>query len=82
MEKGIAVVTQPDMRWGRRDIKTTQLLPNLLAKSAAKAQGRVRSLAGGRGRLCHRRRRRPMPGSWTTRATSSPATSANAILPG
>jgi D-alanine transaminase len=39
MEKGIAVSTQPDIRWGRRDIKTENLLPNLLAKQAAKKAG-------------------------------------------
>ena len=39
MEKGIGVSTQPDIRWGRRDIKTVQLLPNLMAKQAAKAAG-------------------------------------------
>jgi len=39
MQKGIAVATQPDIRWGRCDIKTVQLLPNLLAKQAAKAAG-------------------------------------------
>ena len=39
LEKGIAVSTQPDMRWGRCDIKTVQLLPNLLAKQAARKAG-------------------------------------------
>jgi len=39
MRQGIAVASQPDIRWGRRDIKTVQLLPNLLAKQAAKASG-------------------------------------------
>jgi D-alanine transaminase len=39
MEKGIAVSTQPDIRWGRCDIKTVQLLPNLLAKQAARKTG-------------------------------------------
>ena len=39
MEKGIAVSTQPDIRWGRCDIKTVQLLPNLMAKQAAKQAG-------------------------------------------
>src|SRR5678815_2451192 len=39
LEKGIAVSTQPDIRWGRRDIKTVNLLPNLLAKQAAKKAG-------------------------------------------
>ena len=39
LEKGIAISTQPDIRWGRRDIKTVQLLPNLLAKQAARQTG-------------------------------------------
>jgi D-alanine transaminase len=39
MEKGVAVTTAPDQRWKRCDIKTVQLLPNLLAKEAAKAKG-------------------------------------------
>jgi D-alanine transaminase len=39
MDKGIAVATQPDIRWGRCDIKTVQLLPNLMAKQAARAAG-------------------------------------------
>ena len=39
LEKGIAVSTQPDIRWGRCDIKTVQLLPNLMAKQAAKKAG-------------------------------------------
>ncbi len=38
-EKGIAVVTQPDARWGRCDIKSTGLLANVLAKQAARAAG-------------------------------------------
>ncbi len=37
--RGIAVITQPDIRWGRRDIKTTQLLANLLAKTQARRAG-------------------------------------------
>jgi D-alanine transaminase len=36
---GVAVITRPDERWGRRDIKTVQLLPNLLAKTAARRAG-------------------------------------------
>ena len=39
MDKGIAVATAPDQRWARCDIKTVQLLPNLMAKQAAKAKG-------------------------------------------
>jgi len=36
---GIAVITRPDQRWARRDIKTVQLLPNLLAKTEARKNG-------------------------------------------
>jgi D-alanine transaminase len=36
---GIAVITRPDQRWARRDIKTVQLLPNLLAKTDARRAG-------------------------------------------
>jgi len=32
---GVAVSTQPDIRWARRDIKSISLLPNILAKQAA-----------------------------------------------
>ncbi|HEX4636440.1 MAG TPA: D-amino-acid transaminase [Rhizomicrobium sp.] len=39
LANGIAISTQPDIRWGRRDIKTVQLLPNLMAKQAAKKAG-------------------------------------------
>jgi D-alanine transaminase len=38
-EQGIAVVTVPDNRWGRVDIKTIGLLPNVLARQAALEQG-------------------------------------------
>lgn len=37
--KGVAVVTHPDVRWGRCDIKTVGLLANVLAKQAAKERG-------------------------------------------
>jgi len=33
--KGIAVISVPDNRWGRVDIKTIGLLPNVLARQAA-----------------------------------------------
>ena len=36
---GIAVVTVPDNRWPRVDIKSVALLPNVLAKQAAREQG-------------------------------------------
>lgn len=38
-ETGIAVVTRPDNRWDRVDIKTTGLLPNVLAKAEARRAG-------------------------------------------
>lgn len=38
-EKGIAVVTVPDRRWERRDIKSINLLAQVLAKQAAKEAG-------------------------------------------
>ena len=37
--RGVAVITHPDIRWGRCDIKTVGLLPNVLAKQAAKERG-------------------------------------------
>lgn len=37
--KGVAVVTTPENRWGRCDIKTVGLLPNALAKQKAKEAG-------------------------------------------
>jgi len=38
-QKGMSVITVPDIRWGRRDIKTVQLLAPSMAKMAAKAAG-------------------------------------------
>lgn len=37
--EGIAVITLPDNRWERVDIKSVSLLPNVLAKQAAREQG-------------------------------------------
>lgn len=37
--KGVSVVTTPENRWGRCDIKTVGLLPNALAKQKAKLAG-------------------------------------------
>jgi D-alanine transaminase len=37
--QGIAVVSVPDNRWGRVDVKTIGLLPNVLARQAALDQG-------------------------------------------
>lgn len=36
---GISGSTQPDIRWGRCDVKSTSLLPNILAKQAAREEG-------------------------------------------
>lgn len=38
-EKGLSVITMPDLRWERRDIKTLQLLYPSLAKTEAKNKG-------------------------------------------
>ncbi len=43
-KKGIAVISQPDIRWGRVDIKTVGLLPNALAKQAAAKAGAAEAL--------------------------------------
>lgn len=37
--KGISVITLPEMRWERVDIKSTGLLPNVLAKQKAREAG-------------------------------------------
>ena len=34
-KKGVKIITIPDLRWLRRDIKTTSLLPNVLSKQLA-----------------------------------------------
>jgi D-alanine transaminase len=39
LEEGVAVVTTPDIRWKRCDIKVTALLPNVLAKQGAYEAG-------------------------------------------
>lgn len=38
-ETGAAAITHPDLRWGRCDLKTLNLLPNVLASQTAKEQG-------------------------------------------
>jgi D-alanine transaminase len=38
-EEGAAVVTIPDIRWTRRDIKSVSLLPNVLGKQTAREAG-------------------------------------------
>jgi D-alanine transaminase len=38
MRDGVAAITRPDIRWGRCDIKSVALLPNILATQAATEQ--------------------------------------------
>lgn len=38
-DKGLSIKTSKDIRWGRVDIKTTNLLPNVLAKQEAMDKG-------------------------------------------
>jgi len=38
-KEGVSVILYPDIRWARCDIKTTMLLPNVLAKIEAKERG-------------------------------------------
>src|SRR5450631_3746745 len=38
-QQGIAVITVPESRWARPDIKSVSLLPNVLAKQAARDRG-------------------------------------------
>lgn len=42
--KGISIISQPDIRWGRTDIKTTGLLANAMAKNAAHEVGAAEAL--------------------------------------
>ncbi|MBC8242031.1 MAG: D-amino-acid transaminase [Alphaproteobacteria bacterium] len=37
--EGVGVISQPDIRWDRCDIKSISLLPNVLVKQAARVQG-------------------------------------------
>ncbi|MFY7779774.1 MAG: D-amino-acid transaminase [Tagaea sp.] len=39
LEDGVKAIVVPDIRWGRRDIKTVGLLPNCMAKQAARERG-------------------------------------------
>jgi len=39
-----ACITLPDLRWARRDIKSVNLLPNVLARQAAREQGAIEAI--------------------------------------
>lgn len=43
-QAGVALKSHPDIRWGRCDIKSVALLPNVLAKEAAKRAGAFEAL--------------------------------------
>ena len=50
--EGVSVVTVPDIRWKRVDIKSVALLPNVLAKQTAREQGaREAWLVDAKGRI-------------------------------
>lgn len=38
-KEGIKIVSRPDLRWARRDVKSIALLPNILAKQSARDAG-------------------------------------------
>jgi D-alanine transaminase len=44
LEKGVSAISLPDQRWARCDLKTTGLLPAVLAKQEAKAAGAFEAL--------------------------------------
>ena len=39
INKGVKIITHPDIRWGRRDVKSIALLPNILARQKAGEAG-------------------------------------------
>lgn len=42
--RGVAVITRPDERWGRCDIKSLNLLPNVMAREQARRAGAFEAL--------------------------------------
>jgi D-alanine transaminase len=77
---GAAVITHPDIRWGRCDIKSTNLLANVLAMQAAKEAACVET-------LLYRPDGLFTEGShsslfWITEGALQTAPKSNAILPG
>ena len=52
VRRGVAVITLPDLRWARCDIKSVSLLPNVLAKQRAREAGAYEAwLIDGEGRV-------------------------------
>ena len=60
---GIAVITVPDNRWERVDIKSVSLLPNVLAKQAAREQPAPTKPGSSTPTASSPKARRPTPGS-------------------
>ncbi len=50
--EGIGVITLPDNRWARVDIKSVSLLPNALAKAEGEGSRRTRGVVRRQRRLC------------------------------
>jgi D-alanine transaminase len=50
-EAGVAAISQPDLRWKRCDVKSTNLLPNVLANEAAHRAGCFEAILIGSGGL-------------------------------
>jgi D-alanine transaminase len=42
--RGVAIITEPDVRWARCDIKSVALLPNCLANQKARAAGAIEAV--------------------------------------
>ena len=61
-QAGVKVISLPDIRWKRPDIKTTSLLPNVLAKQQAREAGAYEAWLVD-GRAMSPRARRATPGS-------------------
>lgn len=53
VEKGVSAITLPDIRWARRDLKTTMLLPAVLAKREARRRGAQEALYVGPTDIVH-----------------------------
>lgn len=52
-QRGIRAISLPDIRWARRDLKTTMLLPGVLARRRAREQGAEEALFVGPDRTVH-----------------------------
>lgn len=78
---GVKAITRPDERWARRDIKTTQLLPNVLARTDAREAGALEAwLVDGEGFITEG----AVANAWIVDASGQVVTRAlsNDVLPG